>query len=130
MPGWNDTFKIGLPHIDAQHQQLFDLIDELHQAMLAGKSKEVLGKVLGKLVDYTVKHFGTEEALMRSAHCPTLRDHMREHEQFAAKVKEFERQYREGKALITVGLMDFLQNWLVNHINAVDKRLASELNAA
>ncbi len=130
MYGWSNSFAIGLPMIDAQHKQLFELIDGLHQAMRGGKSKEVLAAVLGKLVDYTVKHFGAEEGIMRSRNYSSLSEHMLIHEQFTARIREFEKQHKAGRVLMTIELMDFLQNWLVSHIRTIDPKVAAELRAA
>jgi methyl-accepting chemotaxis protein/hemerythrin len=54
----------GISEQDNQHEKLIDLIDQFNDAMQAGKSAEVLGKVLTEQVNYTVFHFGYEERLM------------------------------------------------------------------
>jgi hemerythrin-like metal-binding protein len=67
MFAWDQSFAVGIPHVDAQHKQLFGIVNELHQAMKSGQSKSVVGQTLEKLVAYTVTHFKDEEALMRRA---------------------------------------------------------------
>lgn len=46
---------------DAQHKKLFDLINQLHEAMLQRRAGEVMLKTLGELKAYTVTHFKEEE---------------------------------------------------------------------
>ena len=58
---WNNMLSTGVTEQDNQHKKLIDLINQLNDAMQAGKGSEVLGKVLAELVNYTVFHFGYEE---------------------------------------------------------------------
>jgi hemerythrin-like metal-binding protein len=56
---WKDSYSVHVQSIDAQHQNLFRIVAELHCAM-AAESKLVLSKLLDKLVDYTAVHFAHE----------------------------------------------------------------------
>jgi hemerythrin-like metal-binding protein len=127
MFAWNQSCALGVPHIDAQHKQLFAIANELHQAMLKGQSKVIMGTALDKLVDYTVKHFGAEEALMSSKGHAELPRHKLIHDQFTAKIQKLQQEYKAGAVLVNVELMDFLQKWLVTHIQGTDAKYASEL---
>lgn len=72
---WEDTFKTGNPSVDAQHIELFAMINTLHDAIVARRGSEVLGPTLDKLGAYVVKHFQNEEALMRAKRYPGYADH-------------------------------------------------------
>ena len=51
------TWDSSLAHVKRiGNIKLVDLINELHDAMRVGKAKEVMGKVIKELVDYTVQH--------------------------------------------------------------------------
>jgi hemerythrin-like metal-binding protein len=50
---WSDTYSVKINMVDSQHKVLVDLINELHQAMMARKGKESLGVVLASLIKYT-----------------------------------------------------------------------------
>ena len=127
MIGWNDSYAIGVPHIDAQHKQLFEIIAELHQAMMNRQSKQILGQTLGKLVDYTIKHFGAEEALLRSKGYASLGQHKLIHDQFTARIRKFQDDHAAGALMVNLELMDLLQKWLVQHIQGNDVSYAKEL---
>jgi len=58
---WNDNLSVHVGEIDRQHQQLIKMINDLDDAMKQGKGKEVLGKIVKGLSDYTAYHFSTEE---------------------------------------------------------------------
>jgi hemerythrin-like metal-binding protein len=130
MFAWNQSFALGVPHIDAQHKQLFAIANELHQAMLKGQSKLMMGQALDKLVDYTVKHFGAEETLMGSTKHADLARHKLIHDQFTAKIQKLQQGYNSGNVLVNVELMEFLQKWLVTHIQGTDVMYARELGRA
>ena len=61
---WNSTLQLGHAQIDAEHRRLVDLLNALYDAMQAGQGREVCGKILADLVDYTRVHFAAEERLM------------------------------------------------------------------
>ena len=60
---WDQGFSVGVGSIDEQHKKLIGLLNDLHDAMRFGKGRDVLGKVLAELIDYTAYHFRTEEGL-------------------------------------------------------------------
>jgi len=120
-------FGVEVELFDAQHRQLFDLINQLHDAMRSGQGKSVIGKVLTELRRYTVSHFGAEEDAMRKAGYAGLSQHQAEHRKFVAQVDDFARKYQEGNALLTMDVMSFLQDWLRKHIQSTDRSYSSEL---
>jgi hemerythrin len=119
---WDDSYSVGIKKIDEQHKVLVKLVNELHDAMSQGAATSVLSKVLGSLVDYTIIHFSTEEELMRSYSYPDLDKHKVEHDKLTGQVKDFQQKFLSGKSTITYELMDFLSDWLINHILDTDKK--------
>ncbi len=120
---WDDKFTINFKLIDDQHKTLVELVNELHDAMSVGKSKQVMAKVLQKLVDYTVSHFSTEEKYMIKYNYQWYLPHKAEHRKFVEKVTQFQQNYNEGKAVLSLEIMSFLKDWLINHILSTDKKL-------
>ncbi len=118
---WNDKYRVHIWQIDNQHQRLFDLVNQLHEAMQAGKGKEILGKVLQELIAYTHTHFVTEENLMSKYEFPNFVEHKKAHDALIKQVGDFQQKYRNGNAFITLDLMKILENWLVTHIEGVDQ---------
>lgn len=125
---WSDKFKTGHPVVDRQHQELFQMVNSLHDAIVAGKGKDVLQPTLEKLAKYTIQHFGTEEALMLQASYPNLIPHRQKHHQLADKAKEIIEGYKSGKIVLSITLSQFLSDWLSHHINEDDKALIDFLN--
>ncbi|MCX6080623.1 MAG: bacteriohemerythrin [Chloroflexi bacterium] len=119
---WSESYSVGSLGIDAQHKKLFDLVNELHDAMSQGKGKEILGATLDKLVNYSKEHFAIEEKMLANVNYPDLPTQKLEHAAFIQKVFELQTQYRSGKVALTLPVMEFLKDWLVNHIIKNDQK--------
>ena len=127
---WSNMLSTGVSEQDNQHKKLIDLINQLNEAMLAGKGNEVLGKVLSELVNYTVTHFGYEEKLMAQHSYEDTPAHKAEHAKFVQTAGDLKKKFDSGKAVITTEIMNFLRDWLTTHIMKTDKRLGQALNKA
>lgn len=124
---WNNSYSLGITMIDSQHQRLFALVDQLHEAMKTGKGADVQGGVLAELVTYTRTHFAAEERLLTQHAYPELAAHKQQHEQFTRKIQDFSDKARTGKLALTVTLSAFLKEWLTGHIMQVDRKYATYL---
>lgn len=126
---WTDTYNTGIAEIDQQHKKLVDLLNSLHDAMTKGQAKAVLGKILGELVNYCAGHFATEEKLFDKHDYPDAADHKEKHKKMVSKVLALQAQFEEGKAMMTIEVMEFLQQWLDKHILGTDKKYGPFLNS-
>ncbi|MFV0421537.1 bacteriohemerythrin [Oleidesulfovibrio sp.] len=124
---WSDSLSVKIETIDSQHKGLVNLINELHAAMRQRKSTSHLVGIVGKLKDYTVNHFDTEEKLFNRHGYPATEEHIQEHRKFVEKVLAFENDLKQGKVTVTMDVMRFLKNWLTGHINGTDKKYSKFL---
>ena len=124
---WSANYSVGVGSVDAQHQNLFALARELHTAMMAGQGKAALTRILDRLVQYTVVHFAHEERLMRLHDYPDAAAHKAEHDALTKQVLKFQEDFQAGRATISVQLLQFLRNWLQEHIQGCDVKLAPYL---
>ena len=124
---WGSALEVGNKDIDSQHKVLVDLVNGLNDAMTQGKGKEILGKLLKELIDYTVSHFAMEERLMQTHAYPDRDKHMKEHTDLKATVTKLQGEFASGKVTITLQVMSFLKEWLSNHILKTDKALGTYL---
>ena len=125
---WNDSYSVGVEEFDSQHKKLVDLINELHDAMKKGKSKDVLLHILGELANYTKVHFTLEEKYMKKYNYPDLTSHHGIHVQFVEKVLDFKDSYSSGSRILSMEIMHFLKDWLLNHIKGTDKEYTKFFN--
>ncbi len=118
---WDAQFSVGIKEIDEQHQVLVEILDDLYNAMLKAKGKEVAQETLDRLFAYTRSHFATEERLFKKYCYPEEQEHKAEHDGMLNRLNKFQRDFKDGK-LISVDLMLFLKEWFVNHLQTTDHR--------
>lgn len=119
---WTDDLSVGVERLDEHHKRLFDLVNQLGQAIQAQDAKTTTGQVLGELVRYVYYHFGEEERLMHDAGYGGLNDHRKHHRAMADHVRQMEINYdRAPDTVAAAELYDFLADWLVNHIRSEDQ---------
>lgn len=121
---WSDKFSMQIKEIDDQHKVLVEMINELHEAMKQAKSKETAIEIIDKMAEYTQFHFSTEEKYMQRFAYPDYANHKKEHVKFVEQVVQFKQDYESGKAGLSYDIMNFLKDWLVEHIQDSDKRYA------
>ena len=126
---WNDSFSVSIGIIDLQHKNLVKIVNDMHQAMVAGHGKDQLGKILSDLIKYTKDHFKTEETLLESRQYPEYSRHKSEHDHLTKTVLELQGKFHNNEAGLTIEVMEFLKSWLTKHILESDKRYSSFLNA-
>lgn len=122
--------SVGNRFIDADHRNIIDIVNKLHDAMQERKGDKVLNQVLFDLVVYTKGHFTREEQHMRSIDFSGLEAHKREHDMLLQQVAEFRRDLQEGKGTRTIQVAEFLRTWLMEHIMESDMALAAAIRKA
>ena len=126
---WKNDYSVGVVEFDNQHKKLIELINKLHDAMKSGTSRQSLSGILAELVDYTKFHFSNEEKYFGQYVYPDIGAHKVEHEKLTRQVIEFQRDFNDGKTSISIDVMSFLKNWLVDHIGGVDKKYTQFFNS-
>jgi hemerythrin len=126
---WEPKYSVNIELIDKQHKTLVDTINQLHEAMKQGKSKEVLGGILDNLINYTKNHFTTEENFFQRFDYKEKVFHTMEHDGFVKKAVEFKKSFDAGNSMISVEVLNFLSNWIKNHILVNDKKYPEFLNS-
>ena len=126
---WDETYSVRVHQCDSQHKKLFEIINQLADAMRVGKGQAVISEIVNKLIHYTQTHFEQEEALMQQTKYPQLPAHQVLHRKLVADVQQFKRELDDGVRVNTVAILDFLKEWLTQHIQKVDKAYSEHLNA-
>lgn len=127
---WTDKLSVGVNVIDDDHKKLVNMVNELYDGITAGKGKEALAKILDELVNYTKIHFDREEQLFAKTGYPAAAAHKKEHDDLTKQVLDVQAKYKNGSvATLSLEVMNFLKNWLVNHIQGSDKKYGPHLNA-
>ena len=121
---WTPALAVGVPEIDAQHQELFRRAERLIAALRAGDKAQVL-PLLAYLDEYVVHHFQAEERLMRELDYPGLAAHAAAHEAFRADFTGLVGDFRRTgpTALVALTIHNWLSDWLRMHIGGEDQEL-------
>jgi hemerythrin len=118
---WTPALAVGVPEIDAQHQELFRRSERLIAALRGGDRSEV-ARVVRYLSDYVQLHFQAEERFMREIGFPGLDGHRAVHdafrEDFARLAQDFER--KGPTALVALTMHNWLSDWLRMHVSGLD----------
>lgn len=123
---WNDEFKLGLPAIDSDHQELLELCNQFLDAAQAGSAISVLATALDRLVLRTRAHFVAEERLLDRHGYPGLVIHKAEHERLLAQANTLKSRFEtvekdEDVRQLTLETADYLHSWLLDHIKVNDR---------
>ena len=97
--------------------------------MISGKAKEVLSKILSELVDYTLYHFSTEEKFFDKYEYPETEAHKIQHKDLVQQVAAVQKKYEAGERVLTIDVMNFLRDWLNDHILGSDVKFGPYLNS-
>lgn len=124
---WETKYETQIALIDSQHRMLFNLINELYNAMKLGKSNTVLSEILTELINYTDYHFKAEEELMEEYQYFDLEQHKKEHKSFVQKVLFFYQRYIADEAALSIEILEFLTDWLSEHILIKDQKFAKTI---
>ncbi len=119
---WSPEFSIGLPEIDAQHQELFRRLNALSLATDAGNKQEIV-RLLDFLDAYVVQHFKDEEAAMDELRFPYAAMHKAAHAQFVAELKSIEAEFSATGATVWLAtrLEGAVTDWLKKHLLNMDQ---------
>mgnify|MGYP001336776803 CR=1 FL=1 len=119
---WEPRYSVHISEFDNDHKKLIELLQKLHQNMLDGQGKNIVGGILDELKEYTVYHFGAEEKLMEEYNYPLFEEHKAKHIELIAQLDELIESYKKGESQISTETYRFLNKWLTNHIMNADKK--------
>ena len=127
---WTEDLALGIPAIDAQHQQLLALINALHCAITTpDTARTSTAEILEGLVDYTHNHFIMEEVMFQRHGYPQTEAHVAEHSAFTARAMDWLMRFEAGHD-VTQEALDFLKDWLLHHICEEDRAYVPFMRAA
>lgn len=124
---WSAELETGVRQIDLQHQELFEIGNQLVQAIEDDELARAMDEVLPRLRAYVLFHFGTEEALFTNklAFAAHGAMHTKEHQEFSRKVEALRGQPPSRDLLLA--FTDDVSAWITDHVARTDKDLVTLL---
>ncbi len=120
---WSDRYSVGVAIFDDEHKKLIAIINELYDAVTAGVDKLALQRISDKLVEYTLMHFKHEEMYFDDWAYPGSAAHIISHTKLRQQVFEYRKRILEVDSNeLALDMLDFLRDWLSQHIMVEDRK--------
>ncbi len=123
-----DKYTVNVRKFDEQHQKLVEIINEVFDAKKNHAGTGVILNILTQLSDYAKNHFAEETTVLRENDYPDLETQKNEHANFVMKINHFIQEFHVDNMSLNDEMLDFLKNWLINHIMQTDKKYGTYLN--
>ncbi len=117
---WSEQYLIGNELIDAEHEELFRLINDFHSRWLNAHDRQDIARVFNQLVVYAEMHFRHEETVMEAAGYPRLAEHQQIHASMIDTIFDLHKSLMEESPQLEMKTMKFVKSWLVEHILETD----------
>lgn len=125
---WDEKYSVGISIIDEEHKELIRIMNAAIVAKRQNCNIDEISKLLKELTVYTLKHFSTEEFYMVEFNYPEFQYHKEEHHDFSSKTITYCNRVIEGDFHIANEILEYLKQWLVNHIQITDKKYVECFN--
>jgi hemerythrin len=117
---WEEKYSVGIELIDNQHKVFIGILNDLYSAIINKKELSVLDDIFSQLVAYTHFHFQTEERYFDEFDYEGAEAHKIAHRALSDQVVAMQQKY-DDVMKNPFELMDFLEDWLIEHIMGMDK---------
>jgi hemerythrin len=126
-------YQTGIHVVDQQHQRLVNMVNVLDDVRKApyqnfDQKQRAVGEIVTEMIEYTITHFASEEALQEDANYKYLEAHKRIHALLVQRAGEYKERWASGED-IADELYDVLSRWLFNHIRNDDCAFAPAVKA-
>lgn len=127
---WKEKYKLGVPLIDQQHEELFrrvnDFVETVRKPVLWTEKTQKINETLDFMKEYVITHFHDEEAYQREIGYPSFQAHRKIHNDMVKYVADVARQYEQDRSNEPL-IQQFagkLLAWLINHVASEDQKIA------
>jgi hemerythrin len=127
---WKEEYKIGVPLIDEQHEELFSRVTVFVETIRSDREwEEKVSKVndtLEFMKDYVITHFQDEEAYQKEIGYPEAEQHKKIHQDMESYIEMIKGQNEINgcKEIVMQQFAGRIVTWLVNHVVGEDQKVA------
>lgn len=126
---WNERYRVGIPAVDYEHEELIALINRLYAALSTSDTKLKISAFLGDLFRAISAHFALEEKFMRERQYGQLAEHKADHERLLDEIRDIMDAFDRAGAVDSADLAKRLDIWFSRHFVTHDARLHKALGA-
>jgi len=124
---WKSHYSVGVEAVDHEHREMIDLINEVHERLIAGAKEPDVSAFLGEIFRAISAHFALEERFMRAHRYDQVEQHKQAHEELLEDIRDIMDGYEadpEGSSKLLSGKLDA---WFTDHFKTHDARLHRRL---
>ncbi|HUS54416.1 MAG TPA: hemerythrin family protein [Thermohalobaculum sp.] len=124
---WKDSYSVGVPAVDHEHQELIGLVNQLQRALASQQPEDAVADIFGDLFRAISAHFALEERFMREHGYDQTTQHKADHERLLDELRDIMDDYRDCEDHSGENLIASIEAWFANHFKTHDARLHSRL---
>jgi hemerythrin len=128
---WTENMAVGVELMDDQHKELFTRVNAFVEAVAQNKESVIVEELMKYLESYVETHFALEETYMKDYDYDEEDTdiHLKQHKTFRTNIQRLKTEYqRKGSNKeLNQKIQDHLCNWLITHVNKIDKKLGDYL---
>lgn len=120
---WRAKYSIGNDQIDAEHQRLIELANNVATFAASGEKLERIKEAIVALYDYVKTHFQHEEEYMLQLGYPQYEEHKKLHEGIIAEMNAI-MKHSGNLDVLVYKFKRLMHAWVLEHILDEDSRIA------
>lgn len=121
---WSDDFSVKLEEMDNDHKEFIALINQCIEVVNDHAKINQLGDILQNLLSHAVQHFHREEKILALNNYRFLNRHKNVHQLYIDYINNYINDFNQQQ-LSAQTLLDFLVDWLNEHLLGMDKLSSS-----
>ena len=124
---WRDEYAVGVADVDHEHQEMIELINQVHDELQDPQSGVGIDRFLGEIFAKISAHFALEERIMQEARYEEYAAHKEDHEKLLDELRDLMDDYEQQGKFNEVILGRTLSDWFGIHFRTFDARLHHKL---
>ena len=113
---WKDEYSTGIADVDDEHRDLIDIVNRLHDLMLAEDSKLTVPAFFDGLIKGVSAHFALEERIMDESGYQQAAQHREDHDRLLDELRELKETFGHAEEVDSVDLAMRLEPWFSRHL--------------
>jgi hemerythrin len=118
---WTSDLSVGVSVFDEHHKLVILMINRLIDAREAATNARVVSDLLDRMTRYAGEHLKAEEQMLAEYGYPQFEQHKAQHMAYIKKTADFCTATQIGVEAIPRGLLAYLRDWWMHHIQNTDK---------
>lgn len=114
--GWKYELITGIKIIDDQHKRIFQILNNLEEAIHVVNGPRILLFILDDLLEYSYYHIETEESILKAKHDYDFASHKKVHDEIIRIICMIKDDLSEKNIFPTINTVGKFKNWWISHI--------------